>query len=256
METAAVVKGVEMNNLLGVIDWGIGGLGLASHLKKIGNRPILYFSDNGHSPFGKTPSSVLNRIFNFLRSQGAGRIAIACNAAHAVYPDTDDITGVITHAVSKLQKGQWKNVGLLAGRSTVYSQVFPKRLTPMRFKLRQRIAQPLSAHIEAGRLSGDALHEDLRKIMPPIKNCDAIALACTHYPAIASQISKYIDDDCELIDPAREMAEWISKTWPDSGGDDGDRWFTTGDISRFAESGRAAFGVDIQDVEQLGVDSI
>lgn len=248
------------NNLLGVVDWGIGGLGLYTHLKKIDHRPILYFSDSGHSPFGKTPSSELHmrldRIFNFLRARGAGRIAIACNAAHAIYPDSEDITGVITHAVSALQQGQWKNVGLLAGRSTVYSQVFPKRLKPLRFKLRQRIAQPLSAHIEAGRLSGDKLHEDLKKIMPPLKNCDAIALACTHYPAIAGEIGKYTRAGCEMIDPARRMAEWISATWPDSRQDGGDRWFTTGEMPQLVENGYAAFGVDISGVERIGVDAI
>jgi len=42
------------NNLPGVVDWGIGGLGLHSHLKSFDNRPILYYSDSGHSPVSKT----------------------------------------------------------------------------------------------------------------------------------------------------------------------------------------------------------
>ena len=243
-----------MSGYLAIVDWGIGGLGLYAHLKKRANVPVLYFSDSGHAPYGKTARRELNRrlaaIFDFLFSQGASHIAIACNAASAAYEDTDTINGIIGHGVSAVKSGGWRNVGLLAGRGTVNSRIYARRLKGTPVALRQRVSQPLSAHVEAGRLDGAELNADLRRIMAPLRRCQAVLLACTHYPAIAGQIARHAAPGCVMIDPAGRMADWILNTWDLPADDRPGRWYTTGNPDQLMTSGKRAFGVAISGVER------
>lgn len=240
-----------MAGKLAIVDWGIGGFGLYREIKARSTTPVLYFSDNGHTPYGITPvkdlHARLDNIFQFLFLQGADKIAIACNAASAAFVDTDDVNGIINHGVSLLKNGDpnWQQVGLLAGRGTVQTKSYAKHLKGLPFSVRQRVSQPLSAHIEAGRIEGDDLHTDLKKIMAPLRKADAILLACTHYPAIAPQIAKYLGDDCQLLDPAETMADWILGNWHGLAKSGRDHWFTTGDPAAMAKNALSAFKVNV-----------
>jgi hypothetical protein len=40
-----------------MVDWGVGGLGFYKELKKRVDAPALYFSDNGFTPYGRTPTA-------------------------------------------------------------------------------------------------------------------------------------------------------------------------------------------------------
>ena len=242
-----------MSVTLGIVDWGVGGLGFYKELKRRVDAPALYFSDNGFTPYGQTPTAKLERrlhsIFRFLFRRGATHICIACNAASSVHPDSDDVIGIIRHGVDALRRGRWPKIGLIAGRRTVHSRAYSRHLQGM--DLRQRVAQPLSAHVEAGRLSGEHLSRDIRKIVAPIRASDAILLACTHYPAISGEIARHVDARCKLVDPAVEMAEWVVANWKPQPSAAADRWFTTGDASAFRRSGRLAFQVDVGEVETV-----
>ena len=39
-------------------------------------------------------------------------------------------------------------------------------------------------------------------------------LACTHYPAIETEIKKHLKPFCQLLDPVDEMVEWVQQIWP------------------------------------------
>lgn len=244
-----------MSGYLGIIDWGIGGLGVFSALRQKKHIPTLYFSDSGHTPYGKTePSKLEDRlgsICDFLRQRGAGPIAIACNAANAAYADREGVSGIIAHGVKALQNGGWKNVGLIAGRGTVVSNVYENMLAGSQIKLHQRVAQPLSAYVEAGTLDGDDLHADLEDILNPISRSEAILMACTHYPVIENEIRAHVDPQCQLVDPAEIMADWIVNNWQIPTSDKPDIWFTTGDTSQFKTSGKRAFNVKIDNVNPV-----
>ena len=248
-----------MSGFLGIVDWGVGGLGFYKLIRQRSDIPVLYFSDSSHTPYGRTPTPQLHdrlhTIFEHLFSLGASRVAIACNAASAAYPDTENVNGIITHGVEILKTldPSCRRVGLLAGRGTVYSRIFPNRLGPHEFQLRQRVSQPLSAHVEAGRLDGPALHADLKHIMAPLHASNAILLACTHYPAIQDQIAKYVSNDCKLLDPAEKMADWVLGNWQFDTSGKPDRWITSGDPEQLRINGKAAFGIDIPEIEQATI---
>ena len=63
-------------------------------------------------------------------------------------------------------------------------------------------------------MSGEKLENDLQRILKPLKNYDSILLACTHYPAIETEIRKHLKPSCQLLDPVDEMVEWVQQIWP------------------------------------------
>ena len=89
--------------MLGIIDWGIGGIGVYKALKeRLGDLPVVYFSDTGTTPYGKMSKRELNgrldQVIAFLKAQGAANIVIACNAASTAIPYLDK-TGVSIEGV-------------------------------------------------------------------------------------------------------------------------------------------------------------
>ena len=245
---------------LGIIDWGIGGLGLYRQLKRTDDIPILYFSDAGHTPYGKTAPELLQKrissIIAFLREKGASHIAIACNSANAAFEDEDNITGIINHGIKAMLRTRKQKIGLLAGRGTVESRIFERKTKHLPILLVQQIAQPLSAHIEAGRLEGRELNDDLEEIMSSVKSCDVLLLACTHYPAIIEQITKHTNPQCTVIDPAIEMADWILDNWSFHRNNQTDQWFTTGSVDDMISTGKIAFQVEISDVTHIQLNGL
>lgn len=252
---------------LAIMDWGVGGLGLYKAIKARCNEPVLYFSDSGHTPYGNVPpdqlQTRLSRVFDYLFERGASHIAVACNAASTALPLYQNTSGIIDHGAAMLKSGGWRSVGILAGRRTVLSKVYYQRLKTCSFRLRQRVAQPLSAHVEAGNLTGTDLDNDIKTVVKPIRDADAILLACTHYPAIAGRIKAHVSRHCVLLDPAERMASWIMNNWYDNPANDpaktpaldpgSDVWLTTGQPAEFRRAGAKAFDVTVGNVEQLNV---
>ena len=54
----------------------------------------------------------------------------------------------------------------------------------------------------------------MQRILKPLKNYDSILLACTHYPAIETEIKKHLKPYCQLLDPVDEMVEWVQQRRP------------------------------------------
>ena len=74
-------------------------------------------------------------------------------------------------------------LGVVGGARTIRSGLYRRALATPRRRVIQRIAQPLSAHIEAGRVGTPAFERDWARILGPLGRANAILLACTHYPS-------------------------------------------------------------------------
>ncbi|MCK5202987.1 MAG: aspartate/glutamate racemase family protein, partial [Desulfobacterales bacterium] len=75
--------------MIGIFDSGVGGLTVArAVMKQIPGYDIVYFGDTAHTPYGtKSSETVIGYTINnieFLLSQGAELIVIACNTASSV----------------------------------------------------------------------------------------------------------------------------------------------------------------------------
>jgi glutamate racemase len=246
-------------SVLGIIDWGIGGISIYKLIKEqLGDIPIVYFSDTGVTPYGKMsrPEMVsrLNDVIAYLQSRGVTHLVIGCNAASTAIPylkvNGMKIEGVIDSAVAATARLKPKQLGLIGGRRTVLSGVYRKAFAERGVMVEQRIAQPLSGLIESGDISSEKLRSECKKILSPLKNCSHILLACTHYPAISQVMQHYVSIETKLIDPASELVNKLSK-WNISNSHGLDIFLTSGDRKQMKISARKAFGVKIDTVEKI-----
>jgi glutamate racemase len=205
---------------LGILDWGIGGVGFYALARaRLPELPVVYWSDAGAIPYGKqAPAELAGRVVTIARwlksEAGITHLAIACNAASSVLPRIDPSDE-------------------LCGRI-----------------VRQRVAQPISARVEAGDLSSDGLHRDLDGIMAPLRGVDSLILACTHYPALLGAFAQRAPG-AEIVDPAAELLAWAVDAWQLDmavAGSEPDRVLTTGDVEATTRSALLAFGMKIDPV--------
>ncbi len=245
---------------LGILDWGIGGVGFYALARaRLPELPVVYWSDAGTIPYGKqAPAELARRVVAIARwlkrEAGVTHLAIACNAASSVLPTIDvkdetlpQITGVIEHGVrAALQRtAPGQIIGIVGGRRTILSGAYRRALCGR--IVRQRVAQPISARVEAGDLNSEGLRCELDGIMAPLRNVDLLVLACTHYPALRGAFEERAPG-AGIADPAAELLAWAVDAWQlDSAtsGTEPDRVLTTGDVQATARSARLAFGMEI-----------
>jgi len=248
-----------MNSGLGIIDWGIGGVSIYKLIKqKLGDVPIIYFSDTGATAYGKMTRrelvSRLNTVIAFLRSQGVTHLLIGCNAASTVIDLLDHdgikIDGMIESGVAAAKKLNPSRLGLIGGRRTVLSGVYRRAFADHKIKVEQRIAQPLSGLIESGDISSDRLRHEAKRILSPIRNCSHILLACTHYPAISALLKEFVSESTVLVDPSNEL---VTRLKPMSINKDKDLFLTSGSSEKMKEAAMNAFSVSIKDVRRVSI---
>ncbi|MES0489355.1 MAG: hypothetical protein ABUK01_05140 [Leptospirales bacterium] len=260
------MKNLNTDKKLGILDWGIGGLGFYRLLKKSRPEvPVLYFSDAGATPYGKMEKSSLihriEKILSYMIAERCDRICIACHSASIAMPFIQNIgvpvTNVMQHTIQLLQNLPPSLI--LGGRGTILSGMY--NLEGRNDLL--RIAQPLSAFVESGDLDSKELIRQIKKIVSfpegeKIKNIQNIVLACTHYVALSSQISAIVGLEYAIIDPVEFMLTWVEKNWnlqysvrqnvlPDI-------FLTTGSRDSFIESSKVAFDLIVDPDSVIHVD--
>ena len=243
---------------LGILDWGIGGLGVLRELRRRTRHvPVLYLSDSGFTPYGLLSRTALAARVSTLTSQlvawGAMHVVIACNAASTVLDQLDalesscqravPITGVITPTLARVPRALRGTLGVLGGARTIRSGVYARGLAGPGRRVVQRIAQPLSAHVEAGSTEGQRCSQDLDRILFPLRSADALVLACTHYPAISQRIQQRAPHAL-LIDPAEALVDYLLSVTDLPSGSAVDRIMTTGDARRTRSCATRAWGSD------------
>ena len=235
---------------LGIVDWGIGGVGIYKALRaRLGDVSVVYFSDTGAKPYGKMAGRELalrlSQVVEFLQIYGVSRVLFACNAASTAIPTLGEskvkIEGVIDSATDLVERMRPARLALIGGRRTVLSGVYRRAFSRRGIALEQRIAQPLSALIEAGDTSSELLREECRRILSPIKNCSHLLLACTHYPAITAVIKQYLSSYSKIVDPAEAVVGRMAR-WEISTGS-GQVFLTSGDPQRMKEAAWNAWKV-------------
>ena len=247
---------MNTNPCLGVIDWGIGGLGLVQALDHAApGLPVLYWSDAGATPYGRMRSDELagrlTAVVDALAERGATEVVLACNAASTVVGRLGaaaiPVQGVIEHGLASVPSDFTGQVGVIGGRRTIAAGHYRRGLARSGRVVLSRVAQPLSAHIEAGRTGSPEFRSDLANILAPLRHVDALVLACTHYPAARDWFAAALPH-ATLIDPAERMAAAIAQRYPHTRGsaEIGSRVFlTTGDPKAMRLGAARAWGTTV-----------
>ena len=246
--------------MLGIIDWGIGGVSVYKLIKE--RRPdvsVIYFSDTGVTPYGKMSRadlvSRLNTVIGFLKTKGVTHLVIGCNAASTAIPFLDlqgiKVEGVIDAAVAMAVRLKPERLGLIGGRRTVVSGVYRKAFAEQGIRVEQRVAQPLSGLIESGDVSSDKLNAECKRILSPIRNSSHILLACTHYPAITEVMRPFVSRGTKFVDPAAELAKRTTR-WRLATAS-ADVFLTSGDPEQLKTAAGKAFAVGIRNPRNIRI---
>lgn len=193
---------------IGVFDSGIGGLSVLRHIQTcMPQARLLYFADSAYAPYGnRSEDEIIARsiaIADFLLTQGAAALVVACNTATAAaiaalrarYPGLP-VVGVepgLKPAAAMTRSGK---VGVLATERTLSSTRFRllreqvETATGVHF-----IGQPcpgLADRVEKGALRSPETARLLQGFMTPLlqAGADTLVLGCTHYPFVQPLIEE------------------------------------------------------------------
>lgn len=255
-----------MSRAIAVIDWGIGGLPTLMRLRAaLPTATFAYLSDAGFTPYGKVPQDRLHarllQVVRWARSREFSEVAVACNALSSVLNEPATlIDGCRVYSLphsylaTRLdrQLGTGGTVGIFGGDATVARGLYRDHLAELGYRVVQASGQALSARIESGDYR--AIDTLIGELLAPVRTCDQLVLACTHYPAVSDRIAHLLPD-VEIVDPSIAFVERVASAGAAGTGPavlQDDLLYTTGDRQASAAGAAKAFGYRGLDFIQLG----
>ena len=196
--------------------------------KLLPEEKYIYFSDNAHCPYGeKSKEYIIDRarhITDFLLSQGADIIVVACNTATAAaikslraeYPiKFISMEPAIKPAAASTKTGI---IGVLATAGTLKAEKYrdSKGRHAEDVTVVEHIGKGFVELVENGITSGQKAEAVVTESLEPLLDAgaDTIVLGCTHYPFLSETIAKVASDltpsrQISIIDPAPAVARHI-----------------------------------------------
>jgi glutamate racemase len=166
------------------------------------------------------------------------------------------VAGVIAPALAALAERPPARVGVIGGGRTIRSGMYRGGLSAAGHQVRQCVAQPLSAHVEAGRLDTPEVRRDVDRITAPLRTVEILVLACTHYAALAPLMGERCPA-AELFDPVAATLAHVERAWPipppSADACEPSRFLTSGDPDAMRRAARLAFGIELAAVERAAV---
>lgn len=224
--------------MIGIFDSGAGGLSVYREIRKIlPDQDCIYYSDNANCPYGSKPDEFIIRrakeITEFLLSEGAEIIVVACNTATAVAIRTlrEDFPSVrfigMEPAIKPAAQSTCTGViGVLATAGTLRSEKYltHKEKYAGDIRIAEHVGEGFVELVESGTVSGAAAEEVVSRSLKPLLDAgaDTIVLGCTHYPFLSETISKvasglYPERLIRIIDPAPAVARHLKEVMQEEG---------------------------------------
>ncbi len=223
--------------MIGIFDSGIGGLSVFREIRKVlPNERYIYYSDNAHCPYGeKSKEYIIGRakeITDFLISEGADIIVVACNTATAAaiaelrkeYPiKFIGMEPAIKPAALSTKTGV---IGVLATAGTLKADKYlnTKGKYAEGIKITEHIGQGFVELVEKGKTHGAEAEKIVLESLKPLLDAgaDRIVLGCTHYPFLMETIEKvagelYPERKIRIIDPAPAVAKHLFDVMQEEG---------------------------------------
>jgi glutamate racemase len=253
---------------IGIFDSGIGGLTVASEIRKLlPHETIVYFGDTAHLPYGDKSEAAIQaysiKIADVLLRKGCKVIVIACNSASsASYELLKEYVRKDAHIINVIDpmigwvagKFGGRRVGLIGTKRTVQSGVYARKIEEANKDIELRtLATPLLAPmIEEGFFNNRISHDIIAQYLgdPILRGIDALILACTHYPLIGREINAFYDNKVEVLDSSVIVAEALRSVLQENNlinaGQVRDNHFYVSDYTEaFEQSTRTFFGEQV-----------
>jgi glutamate racemase len=214
---------------IGIFDSGTGGLTVAHAIKTLlPHEHMVYFGDTAHFPYGDKSEAAIQaysvKIADLLLQKGCKVIVIACNSASSAAYELlreyvrkevhiinviDPMVDLVTHRFAG------KTVGLIGTKRTVQSGIYLKKMEEAKKNIRLlSLATPLLAPmIEEGFFNNQISHDIIAQYLghSSLKECEALILACTHYPLIKKEIADFYQNRMPILDSSEVIAIALKK---------------------------------------------
>lgn len=261
---------------IGIFDSGVGGLTVAREMiRYLPKENIIYFGDTARLPYGPRDLNEVRgfvfEIIEFFQTLDVKLIVIACNTGTAAgLKDVQEhfnlpIVGVIEPgARGAVQATINRKVGVIATQGTINSSAYVKAIHAFDagVEVYTQACPILVDFVEQGETRGGQVEQVLRFYLEPLlaAEIDTLILGCTHYPLLASAISKVVTPRVELISSAKETALEVKallarRRHLRKNSSPRYRFIASGDVSQFLKLGRRFFGREIKQVERVDLRS-
>ncbi len=247
--------------MLGLFDSGLGGLTVLRAVRAaLPDEEIVFLADQAHVPYGDRSEEELVTLLHanvaWLEAAGADAIVMACNTSCAVaqrygWPKAEvRILDLIESAALAVTRRGLRDIAVIATAATVrtgaYGHALRGRAPDMHVI---EIAAPaLVPLVEAGEIEGERARSAVGEACERVPaSCEAVLLACTHFPVLDAHFAAVLGPNVERIDPALVQAERAVALAIEAGaprGNGGTRCVTTGDGARFAAQLEMMLGAD------------
>lgn len=220
-----------LNQPIGVMDSGVGGISVLKHIKALlPNESLYYAADSFYAPYGnKTAEEIQARcvkVATFLIEKNVKALVVACNTATAAAIDhlratfSLPIIGMepaVKPAAAATKTGV---IGILATTGTLKSAQFAALLESYGRDVNvvTQACIGLVECIERGELSNASTYALVKSYCKPLLDAgaDTIVLGCTHYPFIKPLIEEFlIEARCPqaitLIDTGEAVAKQLQR---------------------------------------------
>jgi glutamate racemase len=209
---------------IGLLDSGVGGLSVLREVHRLlPGAELHYVGDSAWCPYGTKSSEVIcGRVFeisDYLLSQGAGILVIACNSAtiHAVgalratYPlPVVGMEPAVKPAAELTRSGV---IGVLATEASIAGEKFHQLVNTHASGVRV-ITRPCPRFVElveAGQLGGPEVEDAVDEAIAPLleAGADVFVLGCTHYPFLRAVIEARLPDTTTVVDTGPAVARRV-----------------------------------------------
>lgn len=227
MENNSIEEAISLEQAIGVIDSGVGGLTVAHELiRQLPKEKLIYLGDTARCPYGPRSENEVRKftweMVDFLLKKNIKMLVIACNTATAfTLSELQDelsipVIGVIQPGARAAIKSTKNNrIGVIGTDGTIRSQAYTKALKNINARIHvNALSCPLFVPmIEQGILSGIQAKEVVKETLLPLEKnnqMDTLILGCTHYPLIKDTIQEIMGEDVTIISSSEETARETS----------------------------------------------
>lgn len=264
---------------IGVFDSGVGGLTvLKALLEPIPDADYAYFGDTARLPYGSKSVETVARYAveaaQFLESQGAQMLVIACNTATALALDKITsavrvpVVGVVEPgAESAAAATKNDKIVVIGTEATVASHAYRKALEKRRLQAREKACPLLVPLVEEGWVD-HTVTEQVAKIYlaeafaDGFHDADTLVLGCTHYPLLKPLLKRVTPAHVNIVDSAEStahaVASHLKQLLPSPPHPAGERratprfrFFATDSAEKFKRLGARFLGHPIDSVEHV-----
>ncbi|GGM27046.1 glutamate racemase 1 [Paraliobacillus quinghaiensis] len=216
-----------MDQPIGVIDSGVGGLTVASELmRQLPKEKLIYLGDTLRCPYGPRPKEEVIQftmeMVDFLLKKDIKLLVVACNTATAFTLEllqeklAIPVIGVIQPgARAAIKMTQKMQIGVIGTEGTIASKAYPEALHSINSEIEVHdLACPLFVPmVERGVLNGPDAYSVIEDSLHSIKEkqqIDTLILGCTHYPLLKDTIQAVVGDAVHIISSGEETAREVS----------------------------------------------